>query len=138
MKQLQQALINAGLVAHLDDDNIMLVGHRQNSITMIDILKVIYPEQLDSNLDFVQTDGIVKIFPRSTKRRTGNSRGPVSYADKSQMFDMYFGPVLDEKMRQVHNWFKSMSPEARMMQLLYRFEDHKRDQQIALERSAGE
>lgn len=138
MKQLQQALIEGGLVAHLDDDNIMLVGHRSRPITLTDILKVIYPEQLDSDLDSVQADGIVKIFPHSTKRRSGNSRGPVSYVDKSQMFDMYFGPVLDEKMRQAHNWFKSMSPEARMMQLLYRYEDWHRDQQIALERSRGE
>jgi hypothetical protein len=131
MKQLQKALRNAGFVAYIDDDNVMLVGHKRNSITFENILGAIYPLSINhKDYNFVQVDGIVKIYHRN------NKPGPTPH--NNNMFRPQIGPTIDTKTQQVRDWFESLSPEARMMQLVYRYEDWYRDQQQALEWSRNE
>lgn len=139
LQQLQKALIEGGLVAHLDDKNtMMLVSHRFKSITRMDFLKAVLRTQqhLIEHLDLVEKDGLIFVYPHNTKRRPGNTRGPKA-RNKGKMYQFYCGPILDEKMEKAQQWAESMSPEKRAVQWTLRWEDWHRDQLEALERSAG-
>lgn len=139
MKQLQQALIEGGLAAYRNEKNVMLVSHRSRSITLKDILEIIYPEQLDDDLAFVEKDGLVNgfvmIYPR--KRKEGNRRGPIA-TDRSKIVRPEIGPILDKRMQVAIDRFMDISKEARALEIVRWYEDQYQDQQEALERSTGE
>ena len=109
MKQLTQTLRNAGF-AVIECDGAIIAGHKEDkSLTMAEVLEVTYPQF--QGLTFSSKNGLITI--------TNNLPDT-------------------EKHHKVREWWQSLEPEERWMQIIYRYEDYHNDQQVALEQMRGD